>query len=552
MNNNHGKYLTITERLKLVKDIQDGKYLIKDQYGKIYEETDKTLYSNKCSLIDVLEKLADIKEIGTGSYGKASLICTPKGDCESQEYTLAYSIKEVVFQNLGTYNTLIHNPDRYENVEIRMLQFLSSFVFSHATPHINIPIMSFICEPSAHLSDRQRNELSTKRYIISELANYGNMYGYVRSNLRKWKNNPVVWKVLFFQILSTLAIIHRYYPNFLHNDFKLDNLLVRSTTKDGGGGDHYQYTVNGVTYYIPDVGFQVLMWDFDFSCIAGIIDNDKVIAMIDEDDANLVCHRNQYYDIHMCFGLMNKYWGDSMPDSITDWLNEYLLTDQIPSAERDERILESIEYTTPAALLDNNFFDEFRIQKSGNVLDNFTGKLDTNKKFRFGDKANRYTDPKNCEYQSYMFFDPKYFTQDERIALRNRYKCTFASESPDRVTRISSKQYNKMQRWLENILDGYDVSSSITPKESKDILKNAMILFEQFTSKYYITSGYLYAILCVATLYSSFNFILAYISPFNDFRYWYSLDKLNHLKPGSLEDTYKQFCGFIAKHIEGA
>lgn len=565
MNNHKRTYLTLPERIQLIKEIQKGVYIVKDKTGKIQKKINKKLFTNHCKIIDVLEKLADIKELGQGAYGKALRVCVPKKECESNksipDFALAYSIKEVDFQDIGTYNILIENPDRYENAEVRMLQFLSSFVFSSATPHINLPIMSFLCEPSASINTgtQYHEKLITKRYIVSELADYGDMNEFVAGKLEEWKNNVVVWKVIFFQILSTLAIIHRYYPNFLHNDLHPGNLLVRSTYQSHNNKQHnnfFEYKVDGTIYYIPDVGFQILLWDFDFSCISGIIDNDKLITMIDEEDANLVSHRNQYYDIHMCFGLMNRMWGDSMPSEISDWLTDYLLTDQIPSAERDERILESIEFTTPSQLLNNNFFDQFKNRstninnKEGVLLERFTGELDFNVEFDFGEKENRYTDPKNCKYQSYLFFDPKNVTFEEKIALRNRYKCELASDNKNHITKISIKQLYKMEDWIIKIMESDDVSQNISTKEKKSIIDTSIDFFKQFMLYHHVTSDFLYAILCVSTMYSSFHHILAYVSPFNNFKYWYSQSKLEYLKKGELEDVYKQFCGFIARHIE--
>lgn len=558
--NNHKKYLSLPERIQLIKDIQKGTYIVKQKTGKIIKKLNKRLYTSHCKIIDILEKLADIKEIGQGSYGKALRICMPKNECNNKDiiptFALAYSIKEVIFQNIGTYNNLIENPDRYENAEIRMLQLLSTFVFSGATPHLNLPIMSFICKPSPHLSKNNENDryggLNTTRYIISELADYGNMYGYVSGKLKLWKHNELVWKVLFFQILSTLSVIHRYYPNFLHNDLKPDNILVRSTTQGNQGykNNYYEYNVDGTIYYIPDVGFQLLLWDFDFACIAGTIDNDKIITMIDEEDANLVCHRNQYYDIHMCFGQINRFWGDMMPEEVSNWLHNYLLTDQIPSSDKDERILESIELTTPSQLLDNDFFDQFKTSPYGDLIEKYTGELDPKIRFDFGEKTNRYTDPLTCQYQTYMFFDPKNATQEEAQDLRNRYKCELASNSKFYIANISEKQIDKMKKWLLDIINSYDVKNNISKTESKLIIGTAIELFKQFIDRHNITSKYLYPILSVCVIYASFYHILAYVSPFNNFKFWYSQRKMENLTNGELEDIYKQFCGFIAKYIE--
>lgn len=547
------KYLTIEERLMLIDDIQSGKYLVKHKKGRIQKKINKKLYSNHCKILDILEKLADIRVLGKGTYGKAFKICMPKEDCSNlrviPEDSLAYSIKQVIFQDFGTYNTLINNPDRYENVEIRMLQLLSKFLYSSATPHINSPIMSFICQPSPHLPDRQQTDLHPKRYIISELANYGNLYTFVTQRLKKWKNDVLGWKVLFFQILSVFAVIHRYYPNFLHNDLHLRNILVRSTGGELNG--HFEYNVNDVTYYVPDIGFQISLWDFDFASIAGVIDNDKLITMIDEDDANIVVHRNQYYDIHMCFGLMNRYWGDKMPNEISDWLNEYLLTDQIPSAERDERLLESTEYTTPAKLLKTSFFNEFHTSPLRSELKGvFTGVLDPDIEFDFGDEKNRYTDPKNCQYQHYIFLDPKNRTPQQNDEFHNRYLCELASKHDNLISNISSKQSEKMQKWVLTRLNEYSISSKINENEKKMILYTTMKLFSKFLELYNVTSNLLYAVLCSSLMYASFQHLLSYVTPFNDFLFWYQQPKLDSLNPGDLEDTYKQFTGFIAKYVE--
>ena len=38
--------------------------------------------------------------------------------------------------------------------------------------------------------------------------------------------------------------------------------------------------------------------------------------------------------------------------------------------------------------------------------------------------------------------------------------------------------------------------------------------------------------------------------PFNKFAWWYQNEKLKEFESGILEDTFKQICDFVAKHIE--
>ena len=544
------KYLSVQDRIALIKDIQDGKYIVTNKKGRIQKKINKNLFSEHCELVEALEKIADVSVVGKGAYGKAMKVCMPKGEHCEYEDGMSYSVKEIKFQDAGTYNTLINNPDRYENTEIRMLQFLSKFVFSQATPHINLPIMSFICQPSPHLPDRQFSDLVTKRITISELAEFGNLFSFMNGKLKRWKYNTRGWKVLFFQIFSVLATIHKYYPNFLHNDFKIDNLLVRSTK--GDVNTHFKYIVNDIEYYIPDIGFQILLWDFDFSSIAGIIDNDKVIAMIDEDDANLNVHRNQYYDIHMCFGLMHRYWGYSMPNNINDWIEEFVLNDQIPAASRDERILEAKEYTTPAKLLRTTFFEEFTIKPTDSTCKaTFTGKLETDIEFDFGNEENRYTNPDTCQYQNYVFLDPKNIinSQNSESVHQNRYLCKIASKEEDLI-KPETMEKNRIRDWVLKRLKEYTISNVLSKNEQHLVAYTTLDLFNKFSSHYNITQKLLYAVVCCCMMYASFYHLLSYVFPFNDFPFWYAQPEIEKLNPGDLEDVYKQFTGFIAIYIE--
>ena len=68
------------------------------------------------------------------------------------------------------------------------------------------------------------------------------------------------WQCLFFQIISTLAVIQSKYPSFRHNDLKANNILISKT-------DVYNkkllYKVNKKEYILPSIGYCIYLWDFD-------------------------------------------------------------------------------------------------------------------------------------------------------------------------------------------------------------------------------------------------------------------------------------------------
>ena len=179
------------------------------------------------------------------------------------------------------------NKNRPENAELRMIKLLSDLVKSKATPHIVLPLMTFNADISTFVdlkidNDKYRDfvdKYKKKKFydkisvLISEWAEGGDLLDFLKKNYRKLKTNH--WKVLFFQILSALAIIQSIHPSFRHNDLKANNILVQKTNKDK---KTYAYDIDGNYFVVPNIGFTTQIWDFDFSCIPDVVDNDKVSA----------------------------------------------------------------------------------------------------------------------------------------------------------------------------------------------------------------------------------------------------------------------------------
>lgn len=559
------KYLTIKERVKLIKDIQSGLYLVKDKRGKVIEKKTNKFLMKSCDIIDVLNSLSEFNLLGEGSYGTAYSVCTPKDICEVNKYdprTLKYSIKEIKFNDIPTYNRILENPDRNENVEIRMLQFLASFVTQKATPHINLPIMSWVCIPSPHLGKELDNEEVPRRYIVSEIADYGDLYGFIALNYKKWNRKPLVWKTIFFQILHTLAVIHRYFPNFLHNDLKPNNILVRSTrsipfTKlddvmnEEDITDYFQYEFGEKVFYIPDFGFQLLLWDFDFSCIAGKIDNDKVLLMISEEDANLTVHKNRYYDIAMCFGWFKKYFGDHIPDDLYDWMNDEILPYYIHTSYVDERVLENTEFTTPEKLLHTNIFDVFTKRPDLNrydIKEKYTGKIV--KSFSFDAPKNlRYTLPNVCKYGDYTYLMPKNISIENRKRLLYRIKCKTSTDQ-NSMPSLDEDKYEEIEKWIEYVMSQNEISENLSDDEINKISKSSLILFKDFEKRYFLSPDTLHAVVASSMMYSSYVHLSSYEYPFNRYGWWMRLYMIDHLEKDVFIDTYKQFTRFIAEYIE--
>lgn len=316
---------------------------------------------------------------------------------ETNNRDVAFAVKVCAYPK-DEYGAM-NNLKRPENVELRMLKLLSKFVVKRATPHLVLPIgtfntsiTNFINVPPGiiNLKD-EKNEMYRKfidrhskgefedfvSILISEWCNGGDLLDYIRNNYKTMTKNH--WTIIFFQILYTLAVIHKKYPNFRHNDMKANNILVEipNTSKINGG---YQYELGNVIFYVPDIKLRIKLWDYDFSCIGGIIDNNKVNSEW-ANDLNITDRKNQYYDIHYFFNTLiskrffkNFYDNGAVPQEIIDFVHrivpEKYRTSNNDSKPNDKylhkrgRIRIDDEYTTPYnVIMKDPLFKKFRFTK---------------------------------------------------------------------------------------------------------------------------------------------------------------------------------------------
>ena len=201
---------------------------------------------------------------------------------------------------------------RPENAELNMLKVLSYFVINNQTPHLVLPIGTFNTDIKPFLSLIDQGVVKDKKYsqfinrykkgelfdkvsiLISEWADGGDLLEYIRKN----KDTMTIkeWRVIFFQILSALSVIQSKYPGFRHNDLKANNILIQKIGSRNRN-NKFKYKINDKTYIIPNIGIQIKIWDFDFACIKGIVDNTKVDAKW-TDKININSKMNRYYDLH--------------------------------------------------------------------------------------------------------------------------------------------------------------------------------------------------------------------------------------------------------------
>jgi len=151
---------------------------------------------------------------------------------------------------------------------------------------------------------------------------------------------------------------------------KANNILVR-LTKSTYAEKLYSYKMDHIKFQIPDIGIQIKIWDFDFACIDGIIENNKVNSDWTT-KMNVSKKKNQYYDMHyffntlICERFFPQFYTGGAPKEIIEFVHR-IIPEKFRTIVANKyirkggRILVDYEFTTPyKVIMEDKLFDNYR------------------------------------------------------------------------------------------------------------------------------------------------------------------------------------------------
>jgi hypothetical protein len=137
----------------------------------------------------------------------------------------------------------------------------------------------------------------------------------------------------------------------------------------------YKYNINNNEYYVPNIGLRIKLWDFDFACIPGEIENSKVFADW-TDKINVKPEPHPYYDVHYFFNTLTcknfipNY--KKIPEEVQKFIERIVpkvIKNGTNSTERGRLLLDydeilgmpEIQYKSPEDIIKNDpFFAKMR------------------------------------------------------------------------------------------------------------------------------------------------------------------------------------------------
>jgi len=251
----------------------------RNQYFKIYNKLITTIqkkYRNNCFRVYKLNtnntefrignRIILTKQIGTSSL--SGIIY--KGYYRNLRINI-----ELLINHEIAIKIIKKNQDSLR--EIKILQTLTSFVINDICPHFPITYGILTCnkdENSNYESENIINSLQeyrlnkklipnkitkfkTQLAIINELANGDFKQFIINHN----KNNNINDKLILnacAQIIISLMFFH-HLTNAHHNDSHYGNFLYHKIEPGG----YFHYKINDIDYYIENIGYLWVIWDFD-------------------------------------------------------------------------------------------------------------------------------------------------------------------------------------------------------------------------------------------------------------------------------------------------
>ena len=183
--------------------------------------------------------------------------------------------------------------------------------------------------------------------------------GSIKRLLGKYSDNlrNLHYRVILFQVIWTLAELHKKFPSFRHNDLHLDNVFIddRVTTKG---------SVRYGKFIVPNVGRNAVLGDFGFANMqADGFRNPKVQSGEYKYDYGIAVDNNPMYDIHF---FLNDLYMTSKDEKVKQFVKRHFPSDYLTgssSVVENNRLRYGVDHSrlpTFDKLLSDKIFRFFR------------------------------------------------------------------------------------------------------------------------------------------------------------------------------------------------
>jgi hypothetical protein len=242
-------------------------------------------------------------------------------DLDLDDSIIPKSYDTLSLEELVQFHNKVKNQSKISvNTEHKVNSVLTKLVSNNTTPHICI---LYGATELMNSNNKELIQILVKKYknkdkdslidmakvLMTEWADLGDLTDYIKDNHRKWSLET--WRALLFQMIAMLALIQEKYPTFRHNDLSMSNILLGSTRKEQLDetelAGYYKYNIGGKQYCVPDIGFRVLLADFDYSSLIEMDITHEKLNNRDTKSFGMVSDGNRSFDTHMMLNWLSVW-----------------------------------------------------------------------------------------------------------------------------------------------------------------------------------------------------------------------------------------------------
>ena len=209
-------------------------------------------FKKRINKTNPFENLTKKKVLGKGGQGVVYKYCLIENACSEIAVKKMYIDTKSSKYIKDIYNEKAYTQNIY--IELLSMQLTNQLILQKICPHYVLNYQFSYKERTGVCNDIYPYTMN----LYNEFIKNSEIY----TEWVKKDHTIELWYNVYFQIVTAIYALQRHF-NITHLDLHSDNILVVKVKEEG----HWEYIIDGIKYYVPNLGYVVYIIDFGHAWI---------------------------------------------------------------------------------------------------------------------------------------------------------------------------------------------------------------------------------------------------------------------------------------------